>query len=85
MESHNTVLNWTINGVAISAIVSSLVGFIPAMAALVAAGYYAVQIWESETVRQWRASRRAKKMASLRAKLQLLEASDPLLRPPPKT
>ena len=85
MDSHNTILNWTINGVAIGTIVSSIIGLIPALAAMVAAGYYAVQIWESETVRQWRADRRRKKIALLKARLLSLEATDPLLRPPPKT
>jgi hypothetical protein len=85
MDSHNTILNWTINGISIGAIVSSLLGFIPSIAALIAAGYYAVQIWESETLRRWRSGRRAKKIAALKAQLQSLEAHDPAVPLPPKT
>ena len=86
MESHNSLISWTVNGVAIGTIVTSIVGLIPAFAAMVAAIYYAVQVWESETVRYWRESRRLKKIAALRAKILLLEAEVLAVPPvsPPK-
>ena len=85
MDQHNTLINWTINGVAIGTIITSIMGVIPAMAALAAAIYYLVQVWESETVRQWRESRRLKKIASLRAKILLLEAEVLAVPPVPKS
>ena len=85
MDQHNSILNWAINGVAIGTIITSIVGVIPALAALVAAIYYAVQVWESETVRQWRESRRLKKIAALRAKILLLEAEILVVPPVPKS
>jgi hypothetical protein len=77
MDGHNSVFNWLINGVAIGTIVTTLVGLMPAFAAMAAAIYYLIQAWESETVRRWRADRRRKQIETLKAKLLSLEAYDP--------
>lgn len=85
MEDHHSIINWVFNGVALGTIVTSIVGLIPAFAAIVAATYYAVQVWESETVRRWRADRHRAKIAHLKAKLLALEAYDPSQDHGPKT
>lgn len=81
MESHNTFGNWIINGISVSTIITAMLGFIPSIAALVAATYYAVQIWESETVKAWRKRRLRRKLLVLHQRageleLQLVDTTD---------
>jgi hypothetical protein len=73
MDQHN-VSQWVGNVVSVSAIITSALGWAPALAALVAMVWYAVQIYESETVRRWRAGRTIRKLARMKARVIMLEA-----------
>lgn len=74
----NVIANSTATGIVISALLS----FLPPIAALVALLWYFIQIWESKTVREWVARRRARKLARMKAAIVLLETQVPLsLRP----
>lgn len=79
MDQHN-VSQWVGNVVSVSAIVTSALGWAPALAALVAMLWYAVQIYESETVRRWLAGRRLRRLAKLRVRVTMLEVQ--VLAPP---
>lgn len=64
--------------VAGGAIVSTLLGYLPAAAAILGVVWYAIQIWESKTVQEWRARRTKRhkelKIIRLRAKQKVLVA-----------
>jgi hypothetical protein len=62
------------NVTSVAAIIGSLLGYVPAVAGLVALVWYFIQIYESQTARRWLTNRRVRKIAKLRAKLILLEA-----------
>lgn len=79
MNGDNNILSWTGNLISVGAIATSIMGYAPAVAAIVALIWYAIQIYESQTVRQWIADRRARQLARLKARVVLLEA-----RPRPK-
>lgn len=68
-------LNEFLNGVSILTILGSLAGFLPPFAALLAAGYYIIQIYESDTLKGWRARRRSARLEKLRAKVAVLEGA----------
>lgn len=58
---------------AFAALVSSLAGVFPVIAALVAFTYYCLQIYESKTMANWRAERRRQKVERLQEKIKELE------------
>lgn len=64
--------------VAVSTWLLSLVGVLPALAAMVGIVYYAIQIFESPTVQKrldkWRVTRKTRKIARLKAEQKLLVA-----------
>lgn len=64
--------------VAGGAIVSTLLGYLPAFAAVLGVIWYAIQIWESKTVQEWNVRRVKRnkeiKIARLRAKQKVLVA-----------
>jgi len=66
-------LNWIGHSVSTVAILGTLAGLLPPIAALAAFLWYSVQLYESRTVRHYFAHRRAKKIASLKARLKVLE------------
>lgn len=80
-------LNEFLNGVSILTILGSLAGFLPPFAALLAAGYYMIQIYESDTLKRWRARRRVGKLEKLKAKVAALEVTTVSVakRPPSPT
>lgn len=74
MESHHTLAYWFGSAVSASTVIAAIMGFAPAVAALVGLIYYLIQIYESATVQRWRANRRTHKLAHLKAQVLLLEA-----------
>lgn len=63
---------------AASAIVMTLLGWLPLLAAILGAVWYAIQIWESRTVQHWWENRKmvkkARKIARLKAKEKVIVA-----------
>jgi uncharacterized membrane protein len=82
MNSDHSFANWIGNVFGVGTLAATWAGWMPMfatiMASTVAFVWYMIQIHESETVRRYLASRRARKIARLRAKLILLEAKPPL-------
>lgn len=74
--SNHPVLNYTADGVAAGTVVMALVGILPGVAALLAAIWYLVQIYESKTVQDWLAKRAIRRRA---IRLQKLEAKKLIL------
>ena len=66
-------ISWVFGHVASgAAIIASLVGFLPPLAALIAFVWYVIQICESETFQNWRERRRIRKIKSLEEHLAQL-------------
>jgi len=83
MDNH-TLSQWVGNVVSAGAIITSFLGVLPVLGAIIAIVWYAIQIRESKTYQDWRAGRRQRKLAHLRAQVLLLEASL-RLEPPTST
>lgn len=79
----HTASSWAGNVISAGAIITSFMGWVPGIAAIVALVWYLIQISESQTVQRWFAARRQRKLASLRAKLLKLEGSVLRALPPP--
>lgn len=60
---------------ALGALVAALSGLLPPIVALLGGIYWAIQIYESQTMRDWRQRRRLDKIASLEAKASALRQS----------
>lgn len=75
MNDH-PVSTWIMNVIGTGTIVATFIGYMPGVAAGAAALWYFIQVWESATVRRWRANRRIRKLARLKARVVMLEASD---------
>lgn len=84
----NSVAKVTTDAVAAGSILGSILGYLPAIAAIAAIIWYAVQIWESKTVqsqvRVWRRRKRARRIADLRRVLEAQGKLVVILPPPPK-
>ncbi len=74
MDQHGDLSYWLGNGTAAAAIVGTFVGWLPALAALIAGCWYLVQIYESKTVQVWVRDRRVRKLARLQAHAIMLQA-----------
>lgn len=74
MDQHNAFSYWLGNGTAAAAIVGTLLGWAPAIAAIIAGGWYLLQMYESKTVQTWVRDRRIRKLAKLKANAIMLEA-----------
>ena len=72
MERHD-IISWIGNGGSAGVIITTLIGWTPSIAAIVAMIWYLIQISESPTVRNWIARRRQARLAKLRAAVLLLE------------
>lgn len=82
MDSSHNVSAWMGNLLSASAIVGTILGFLPALAAAIGMIWYLIKIYESATVQRWVAARRTRKIARLKAKVLLMEArSASLLKP----
>lgn len=73
MESHNTVLNWFGNIASVGAVVTSMLGYIPAIGAGVAIVWYSIQIYESDTMKRYRQDRLRRKLIRLHQQATELE------------
>lgn len=84
MDHGNTINQWTGNILSGGAIVATIMGWLPGIAAAVALIWYFIQIYESTTVQKYIADRRRRKIARMRAKLIQLEAQGAYERLLPK-
>lgn len=73
MEDFDGFNVWLAHGLSGAAILGTIVGWLPPLAALIALVWYVIQIGESKTVRGLFARRRERKIARLKAKLTHLE------------
>lgn len=81
--NNDHIMAWVGNGISAGAILSTFMGWTPSVAAVVALIWYLIQIFESDTMRKWRARRRLRKLTRLRAEILRLEALPPLEDTPP--
>jgi hypothetical protein len=69
---------WTADIVGLGAIVATIAGYLPILAAMIALFWYCIQIWESRTVQHWyqnrKMIRKARKIAQLKAKEKVISA-----------
>lgn len=72
MDKHD-VGTWAGHAISAGAIVGTLAGWVPVIAAVVALIWYLIQIFESATARRWLAARQRRKIARLKAKLARAE------------
>lgn len=75
MDAWNDFLHWLGHVMSGAAVVGAFVGLLPPIAALVGVVYYSIQIYESPTVQQWNATRRARKIMRYRERIDKLEAA----------
>jgi hypothetical protein len=81
MENQFDVSHWTGHVISLLAIIGSIAGWLPAVAALAGFIWYAIQIYESQTVKDWVKRRHARavvraeiKLAKLRLKISPVAA-----------
>jgi hypothetical protein len=74
METNHTFSHWIANFISGGAIIATMTGYIPAVAAGVGLIWYLIQIYESSTVQRWLAGRRIRKIARLKARVIMMEA-----------
>lgn len=72
MEEFNLTA-WVGHSLSTTAILGTIVGWFPPIAAVAAFIWYSIQIAESDTVQKFLNKRRAHKIARLKAKVELLE------------
>lgn len=82
MEHGDNILTWVGNTVSVGAIIGSIFGYVPVVAAIVALVWYVIQILESKTAQRWFRAHHQRKLASLRARLRKLEGSSLRALPP---
>lgn len=72
------VSSWIGSVVSTFAIIGTIVGWLPYIAAFAAFVWYIIQIWESRTIQHWhnnrKMARRARKVAKLRAREKVISA-----------
>lgn len=73
MDGHGNFFTWLWHVVAGGAIVTTLAGFLPPLAALFGVIWYAIKIRESQTVCAWLAKRRDRRIIKMQAKLVALK------------
>lgn len=66
------------DAVSAGVVISTIVGYLPAIAAIICVLWYLIQIWESRTVQHWwrnrQMVRKAKRIARLKAKEKVIVA-----------
>jgi uncharacterized protein (DUF2062 family) len=62
------------------AVVGTIMGWLPGVAALMSAIWFGIQIYESETCQKWRARRHKKRRAKLVAKQMAVRTQNDLRR-----
>lgn len=79
--SHQKIIGHIFDTLSATAIIGTIVGALPAFAAIAGILWYGVQIWESKTVqkhvRRRRLRHRAARMAALKTELKQLENPEP--------
>jgi hypothetical protein len=78
MDGHTNWITWVWHSLAGSAVVGSLAGFLPPLAAVMAVIWYAIQIHESKSVRNWLHRRREKRIVAIQSKLASLQLQQKL-------
>jgi hypothetical protein len=73
MDGNQSIISWVGNVFSGAAILGTLIGVIPTIAAVVALIWYLIQIYESNTVQAWRKERARKKLILLHQKVSRLE------------
>ena len=69
------ISSWVGHIISTAAIIGSLAGLVPAIAALAAFFWYVIQVYESKPVQKWIHTRRLRKIAHYREILRRLERS----------
>ncbi len=74
------LLYWVGSGASLGAIASTMIGWLPPIAAFIALVWYMIQIYESDTVQRKLRMRRTRKLARMKAQIIMMEAqnNDPL-------
>ena len=82
MDEHSggPILAWIGNGASVAAVFSTLIGWLPPVAAVIAFIWYCIQIYESKTIQRHLEARRVRKIAALRAQIIKLEALSLLMK-----
>ncbi len=70
------LLSWIGNGASAGAVISTMVGWLPPAAAVIAFIWYVIQIYESATVQKWIRNRRTRKIARMKAQVLMMEAQN---------
>lgn len=84
-DPSHTITNWFSNILGGTAVVATVAGLAPPIAAIIAAVWYLVQIYESATVQRWIALRRVRKLARLKARVLMLEVQSKPPLPGPES
>lgn len=74
MNDPHSIQAWFGNTISGAAILATLAGWLPTVAAIVALIWYLIQIYESATVQRWLANRKHRRLAHLKARVIMLEA-----------
>lgn len=77
-DSSDSIVSWIGNSASVGTVVSSLLGWLPPAAALIAFVWYLIQIYESKTIRRWLERRRVRKIAQHHAAIIILETKGAL-------
>lgn len=64
---NSRAINYGVDGLAAVGIVGTIMGYLPALAALAAIIWYGIQIWESKSVQKWVRLRRLQAIRKRRA------------------
>ncbi len=75
-QAGDHALYWFGNGASGIAIVTTMVGWLPPMAALIALVWYIIQIYESDTIQKWIRGKRVRKIARMKARVLMMEAQN---------
>lgn len=78
---YDSVVNWFVHTVSVSAILSWFAGFTPALVVIPPFIYYCLMIYRDPTVAKWRANRRRRKIEQLKARAKALEVLDSVDHP----
>lgn len=73
--------NATGQGISLVAIVGSILGWFPALAAAAAFLWYLILIYQSKTVQRWLHARRVRRVKTLKRELARLEAAEQIMGP----
>lgn len=84
MESQHTLAYWFAGAISTGTVVAAIAGAVPWVAGFAALIWYLIQISESATVQRWRANRRTRKLARLKAQVLMLEAQSKAALPGPE-